>query len=218
VGGLEAVVLDTPRLRLRPVAFGDEPLLFQVFSDPVVMRYWSTPPWTGVGQAEAMVRDEVAGAAQGTSVRLAVLLRAADDAVAAGREGPDLIGTVSVFQLDRGNRRAELGYALRRSAWGHGYAREAVAAVVDHAFDALDLIRIEADVDPRNHASARLLERLGFRREGLLRQRWIVAGEVCDSAWYGLLREDWQPVPQQPGTHQPPGTGAPGVFRQPDGQ
>lgn len=198
------MVLDTARLRLRPVGPGDVAALYAVFSDPVVMRYWSTPPWTDVAQAEAMVREEAAGAVEGTSVRLAVLLRAATDGAATGEPGgrdgavvgdgrpdPALIGTVSVFQLDRGSRRAELGYALRRSAWGHGYAREAVAAVIGHTFGTLGLNRLEADIDPRNEASARLLERLGFRREGLLRQRWIVAGEISDSAWYGLLRDEW---------------------------
>lgn len=100
-----------------------------------------------------MVRDEQAGAAEGQSVRFAVLLRGADDVGTP-------IGTVSLFQLDEGNRRAELGYALRRSAWGRGYATEAVSAVIDQAFGPLDLNRLEADIDPHNHASARLLQRL----------------------------------------------------------
>jgi RimJ/RimL family protein N-acetyltransferase len=76
---------------------------------------------------------------------------------------------------------------------------EALAAVIDCAFDHrlgapfddLRLNRLEADVDPRNAASCRALERLGFQREGLLRERWIVAGEVSDSAMYGLLHADW---------------------------
>jgi ribosomal-protein-alanine N-acetyltransferase len=198
---LADLVIDTTRLRLRPVAQADAPELFAIFSDPVVMRYWSTPPWTVPTQAEEMVRRESAGAAAGSSVRLAVLLRGgvgtaagtaagtAPDATRA-RRPEDVIGTVSLFALDLGNRRAEIGYALHRSAWGHGYAAEAVTGVLDHAFCELGLNRLEADIDPRNEASARLLERLGFRREGLLRERWIVAGEVSDSALYGLLRSD----------------------------
>jgi RimJ/RimL family protein N-acetyltransferase len=55
----------------------------------------------------------------------------------------------------------------------------------------MGLHRIEADIDPRNTASARCLERLGFVKEGLLRERWIVEGEVSDSAIYGLLQPDW---------------------------
>jgi ribosomal-protein-alanine N-acetyltransferase len=59
-------------------------------------------------------------------------------------------------------------------------------------FGALDLNRVEADNYPRNVASARALERLCFRREGLLRERWIVNGEICDTAFYGVLRSDRQ--------------------------
>ncbi|HET9655031.1 MAG TPA: GNAT family N-acetyltransferase [Kineosporiaceae bacterium] len=181
--GLADLALDTPRLRLRPVAPDDAGALYAIFSDPQVMRYWSTPPWNRPALAGLMVRADVEDAAAGRAVRLAVLRL----------EDEDLIGTVSLFHLDRGSRRAEIGYALRRDAWGHGYAGEAAAAVVGYAFTGLDLNRLEADIDPRNEASARLLDRLGFRQEGLLRQRWIVADEICDSAWYGLLREDWTP-------------------------
>ncbi|ETP61422.1 hypothetical protein BDSB_27145 [Burkholderia dolosa PC543] len=67
---------------------------------------------------------------------------------------------------------------------------EAASALIEHAFGTLNLRRIEADIDPRNVALARLLERLGFIREGLLRERWIVGDDVSDSALYGLLKSD----------------------------
>ena len=69
---------------------------------------------------------------------------------------------------------------------------EALQALLGFAFTDLDLHRLEADIDPRNGASAAALVRLGFREEGLLRERWIVAGEVSDSQLYGLLRREWQ--------------------------
>ena len=68
---------------------------------------------------------------------------------------------------------------------------EALTALLAFGFDELDLNRVEADVDPRNLASVKSLERLGFRKEGHLRERWIVGGEVSDSGLYGLLRRDW---------------------------
>jgi RimJ/RimL family protein N-acetyltransferase len=68
---------------------------------------------------------------------------------------------------------------------------EALQALIDYAFGPLGLNRIEADIDPRNSNSARSLERLGFRMEGVLRERWIVAGEVSDTGYYGLLRKEW---------------------------
>jgi RimJ/RimL family protein N-acetyltransferase len=72
--------------------------------------------------------------------------------------------------------------------------REAIAALLDLAFGRLGLNRIEADVDPRNERSLAVLERLGFRREGLLRERHIVAGEIQDSVMLGLLARQWRPT------------------------
>ena len=88
--------------------------------------------------------------------------------------------------------RSEVGYALGRSYWGNGYMHEAMHALVDHAFRAMKMHRLEADIDPRNEASAKSLARLGFTREGLLRERWIVGGEISDSALYGLLASEWR--------------------------
>ena len=68
---------------------------------------------------------------------------------------------------------------------------EALSGLLDYGFTELDLNRIEADTDARNERSARLLERLGFLKEGLFRERCIVNDEISDSAMYGLLRRDW---------------------------
>jgi len=72
---------------------------------------------------------------------------------------------------------------------------EALHALIRYGFKELGLNRIEADIDPRNTRSARSLETLGFKTEGLLRQRWIVGEEVSDSALYGLLQEEWAAEP-----------------------
>ena len=85
-----------------------------------------------------------------------------------------------------------MGYALGRAHWGNGYIWEALNALLAYAFEELGMHRIEADVDPRNAASIRTLERLGFVREGYLRERWHVGGEIQDALFYGLLRSDWE--------------------------
>jgi ribosomal-protein-alanine N-acetyltransferase len=64
-------------------------------------------------------------------------------------------------------------------------------ALLKYAFEVLDLHRIEADVDPRNAASIKTLERLGFQREGYLRERWQINGQIQDAFFYGLLRHEW---------------------------
>jgi ribosomal-protein-alanine N-acetyltransferase len=146
------------------------------------MRYTSSQPLTSQDQAEAFIAREAAGMAAGESLRHG-LQRLEDDT---------LIGTCILFHMNAQCRRAEVGYELRHDAWGCGYMHEALLALLHFGFTELQLNRVEADIDPRNAASARSLERLGFTREGLLRQRWIVDGEVSDSALYGLLHSDWQ--------------------------
>lgn len=87
-----------------------------------------------------------------------------------------MIGTFSLVALSLANRRAALGFAPRRDAWGRGYVQEMLTALVAWAFGPLWLHRLEPEVDPRNEGSIRALERLGFRVEGRLRDRWQVTG------------------------------------------
>ncbi|MEN3274401.1 MAG: [ribosomal protein S5]-alanine N-acetyltransferase [Massilia sp.] len=169
-------ILHTARLRLRPFREGDAAPLFTIFSDSEVVRFWSGAAWTDMQQAQAMMEE--AGGENGGILRYAVALADTDQ----------LIGICNLRGFFAQNRRCELGYALGRAWWGKGFAGEALEALLDHAFGALDLNRIEADIDPRNEASARLLERLGFRREGYMPERWIVHGEKADTAFYGLLK------------------------------
>jgi RimJ/RimL family protein N-acetyltransferase len=102
-----------------------------------------------------------------------------------------VIGTATLFNIDLDNGRAELGYALGQDYWGKGFMNEALQALLEYAFGGLSLRRLEADVDPRNVASIRTLERLGFKKEGFLRERWCVAGEIQDALFYGLLKREW---------------------------
>jgi len=173
--------LHTPRLLLRPVQEGDAAELFAIFSDPEVMRYWVSGPWATIDTAHDLIARDAQALAQGLHLRLGL------ETIEDGR----LIGTCSLFNLVESSRRAELGYGLARSAWGQGYMREALSALLAYGFVELDLHRIEAELDPRNVASARSLERQGFQREGVLRERWIVNGEIQDSYLYGLLRHEW---------------------------
>jgi [ribosomal protein S5]-alanine N-acetyltransferase len=176
------ITLTTGRLVLRFVREDDADAIYRLFSDPQALQYWSFAPWTDHAEAEDNVRDTLAAYADGSVLTFAITLAATGE----------MIGKCRLSKFSEQNRRCEIGYILERAHWGQGYAKEALAALIGHAFGPLDLLRIEADVDPRNHASTALLERLHFVHEGHLRQRWIVAGEVCDTAFYGLLRQDWE--------------------------
>jgi RimJ/RimL family protein N-acetyltransferase len=174
-------VLQGGRIHLRAMTAVDVPRLFAQFSDPKVMRYWSRGPLMRVEDAQEMFAEIDRGVRAGEFLQWAIA-RCTDDL---------MIGSCALFAQNRGHRRAEIGFALSSAHWGHGYALEAVHLALGHAFNALDFHRIEADVDPRNAASLRLLERVGFVREGLLRERWHVGGEIQDSAVYALLARDY---------------------------
>ena len=102
------------------------------------------------------------------------------------------IGTTTLFRFDPRHRRAEVGYALRSDHWGQGLASEAVSLAIDWALRTLDLHRVEADIDPRNDASRRVLERLGFRSEGVLREHFFVGDLATDSELFGVLATEWR--------------------------
>lgn len=180
--------LPAGRVTLRRMTGDDAHALYDIFSNPDVMRYWSRPAMADPIEAERLLTTVLADYRSGESLPLGIE-RDSDRM---------LVGNCTLFHFHETSRRAEIGYALGRPYWGFGYMHEALTALLTNAFEHLNLNRLEADIDPRNTSSARSLERLGFRKEGHLRQRWIVNGEVSDTGLYGLLRRDWLDVGAAP--------------------
>ena len=174
-------VIDAPRVRLRAIEVSDLDQVFAIFSDPKVMRYWSTPPLKTMDEAMELLREIQDSNQKGTILKWGVCLKPTDK----------LIGTVTLFHLDLAQGRAEIGYAQAQQYWGNGYNHEALQALLSYAFEEMKLRRLEADVDPRNTASIKTVERLGFQREGYLRERWHVSGEIQDALFFGLLKREW---------------------------
>lgn len=179
--GLETLpALTTERLTLRAITEADAAALFAIFSDPEVMRYWSSPAMKSMDDARALALEIETLWRQRTLFQWGVTVRG-DDTV---------VGTCTLYRWDRRHARAELGYALRRDRWGRGIASETVSGVLDFAFDRMGLHRVGADTDPRNAASERVLLRLGFAREGRQRETYHHLGEWADSVLWGLLARD----------------------------
>lgn len=176
----QPVTMETERLRLRWIVAADAQALYDVYADPAVARYLSRPAFTDFEQAKKLVRAANEGYADGSGVNFAI----------ERKDDRRVLGNCMLFRFHRESRRAEIGYSMARAYWGHGYMHEALVALIGYAFGPLGLNRLEADIDPRNASSAKSLEHLGFVKEGVLRERWIVAGEVSDTAYYGLLKSD----------------------------
>jgi len=186
---LPTPTLHTPRLLLRPFSDADADPLFAMHSNARVMRYWDSPPWREPERAGRFLAAARQIADDGTGMRLA--MERVSDGV--------FVGWCGIARWNPEFRSASLGYCLDEPAWGHGYGTEGARALVEWAFDTLDLNRVHGEVDTRNPASSRVLENLGFVREGLLREDCIVDGEVSDTWVYGLLRRDWSPSPDRAG-------------------
>jgi len=183
VDGPPQPLLTTDRLVLRPLHSTDAPAIAVGAGDKRVARYLiQVPSPYPIALARSWVRHRIDWWELGRGVTLAI----------ATRESPaELLGTTSL-RISRRDRRAELGYWLIASAWGHGYATEATRALVDHGFRALQLARIYALVLAGNTASEHVLDKLGMLHEGVQRQHIKKGRKLCDVALYGVLRDDWR--------------------------
>ena len=166
-------MIRTARLLLRPAREGDFAALHAMFSDPKTMRYWDRPP-----HDEATTRAFLQGLLAGDGPESIERIVEHDGRV---------IGRVGMWRM------GEIGYIFDRSVWGQGFATEALGALIAEIWRRWpDLARLAAEIDPRNLASARVLEKLGFRLEREEARTLLLDGEWCDSAFYALGRSDPQ--------------------------
>jgi len=169
-----------PRLTLRRLTHHDAGDLLNSRGDAGVMAFMARQPLADRTAARRFIDQVHDGEARGVLWQWGI------------EHDGEVVGTVTLAGIDRENRRAEIGFALAPARHRQGLMREALTAVLEHAFGPLGLHRVEADVDPGNAASLGLLEGLGFRREGTLRERHFFNSEIQDSVMLGLLAPEWR--------------------------
>ncbi len=176
--------IKTERLILRPYTPDDLEDLFDIHSRPEVTRYLYWEPRDRRATREVLERKIRAAElrAEGEALQLAVELP----------EAGKVIGDVLLIWVSREHRQGEVGYVFHPDYGGHGYATEAARAMLRLGFDELGLHRIYGRIDGRNTASARVLERLGMRREAHLVQNEMVKGEWTDEVVYAMLGDEWR--------------------------
>jgi RimJ/RimL family protein N-acetyltransferase len=166
-------IIETERLRLRPPVMQDATVIFATYAqDPEVTRYLTWRPHTSIDDTREFLRRCAAGWEQEGPFPWAITLRA----------GGRLLG---LMDLRPGGHRVELGYALGRADWGRGFMTEAVCAVTEWALAQPEIHRVWAVCDVENRASARVLEKVGMEREGILR-RWSAhpnVGAIPRDCW-----------------------------------
>jgi [ribosomal protein S5]-alanine N-acetyltransferase len=174
--------LETERLVLREIVPADAEDLFRIFSDEETMRYWSCRPYTYVDQARRLIDGMAEAVRGGSSIHWAITLRG----------GERLVGKCGYNEWRKAHRRGDISYIVAREHQGNGIVSEALGAMLDYGFDHMNLHSVEAGVTPGNDASTRMLQKLGFRLEGHLRESFLTDGGFVDSLIYSLLRRGWE--------------------------
>jgi RimJ/RimL family protein N-acetyltransferase len=178
------LILETPRLILRPLERADITAFSTYRSDPNIARYqgWEAP--YSLEQAENFIEQmqSVTPGEVGQWFQLGLELKSSGV----------LIGDVA-FQVHKNNKRtAEIGMTLAADYHGSGYGVEGVTELVRYLFDDLHMHRVIANCDPENHSAYHLLERVGFRREGSFVESLWYKGYWASEYWYAMLEREWK--------------------------
>jgi RimJ/RimL family protein N-acetyltransferase len=176
--------MRTERLLLRPFEPGDFDALFAIESRADVVRFLYHEPRTPE-EARGVLERRIGATSltdEGDTLSVAVVVRATGE----------MIGDCMLHWSSRLHQLGEVGFALHPDQHGHGYATEAARALVDYGFGEVGLHRIIGRLEARNTASARVLEKLGMRREALLIENEFVKGEWQSEIVYAILEREWR--------------------------
>lgn len=170
-------VIETERLLLREVTEEDARDIFILRSDPEVIKYVDRAPAVSLDEALQFIRMIKGMLSDGKGICWAITLKDSDQ----------LIGTVDIWRIIPEHLRAEIGYALHPGHHGKGIMKEALRAALHYGFHTMRLHSVEANVNPANSASIKLLERMDFVREAYFKENYYYDGKFLDSAIYSLL-------------------------------
>ncbi len=174
-----AEIIETERLTLRPWRLDDVDDVFAYAQDPEWARFLRVlpSPYARTDAEQFVARQVLSDRASRPSWSVSLDGRA--------------IGGINL-RVHPEFRLAEIGYSIARVHWNRGFCSEAAGAVIDTAFRSLpELNRVRAMADEENSASQRVMEKLGMRKEGVLRQNRVERGVAVDEAWWGILRAEW---------------------------
>ena len=177
--------IHTERLFLRKISLKDAEPLFKYWSDPEVTKYLNVDTFKNIEQAYSMIRllNSLYGNKEG--IRWVIILK----------RDNNVIGTCGYNNWIKRSSRGEIGYELGRKYWGNGFASEAVKKILNYGFKKMNLNRIEAFTVQESISSIKLLKKLGFKKEGLLKEYGYWNGKYWDENLFSLLKSDWSKLP-----------------------
>lgn len=148
------------KYNLREIHEGDYKDIFEIYSDGEVLKYENMPPFNHINDAKVYIRTIKKGYKEKRFIRWVI-----ED-----REIKKVLGLVTLHHIDYINFNAHIGYILNRNYWGKGIMKQVGNKILQHSFEEVGLHRIEAHIDPRNNNSIKLIEKLQFEKDGLLKE------------------------------------------------
>jgi len=177
--------LETQRLILRKMTLGDLEFYFHHFNDPHIVEGTCFPgPKTLDAAKKELERYCIHPFTENRGIRWGIVLK----------DTGELIGTLGFYDWNKDVHKVEIGYDLKPSHWGLGIMTEALHTVLYFCFETMGLNRIQAIIPVENHRSMKLVRRLGFTQEGVLRQNSFFNSVYRDDACFSLLREEWKEI------------------------
>lgn len=173
--------LETMRLHLRNLNLDDASEVQLIRSNEKVMTYMDSNKHLTDLDSKNFISENLKVYEQGKGIFWAIMEKSSGD----------FIGDFAYHRIDVKNKRGEIGYTLKPDYWGRGYMQEAMVAVIRFGFNNLQLHSIEANINPENNNSRKLLRKVGFRKEAYFRENYYFNGEFLDSEIYSLLKSDF---------------------------
>jgi RimJ/RimL family protein N-acetyltransferase len=176
------IEINTERLKLRPIRLEDAKAIFEYRADPVANRYQGWIP-KAIDEAKDFVTNRVASEMDlfNTWFQFALI----------EKDSNKLIGDIGIHFFDADKKQVGIGYTLDKNYQGKGYMTEALIAAINYIFIDLDKHRITASIDPDNIKSIKLVEKLGFRKEGHFKKSFLANGQWIDDLVFAILKEEW---------------------------
>ncbi|RCW76962.1 GNAT family N-acetyltransferase [Saliterribacillus persicus] len=177
-------ILETERLILRKITPDDANSILSYLSDEEVMKYYGLEPFNTINDALDEISWYQSIHTNSTGIRWGITLK----------EKGIVIGSCGFHNINPQHFRTEIGFELSKEQWRKGIAVEAVEAILSYGFEYMNFQRIEALIEPPNIPSQKLVEKLGFIREGLLRNYEFTCGKFDDLYMYSLLKQDFDNI------------------------
>lgn len=151
--------------------------IFEIYSNEDAMKFFGKIPFTNIDEALERIRSTIDAYTGSEGIRWGIVLKGSDK----------LIGSAGIWRIVRQHFRGEIGYELSPEYWKQGIMTEALSEIIKFAFNVMNLHSIEANIDPKNVASEKLLLKLGFEKEGHLKESYFFNGKFEDNAIYSLV-------------------------------